>query len=148
MRRATAARASNAIARPTCGTAQHRATTAPRMSRLQVPLEREAAARPRQPSNAQTEGRCHDCAMIHGPDVNGHGRCAVRSNMEDIVRERVTLDSLAHSIYPSEASKNRMLWITNRSKASNRSKERQHATQSKCRLARRPQDGQRLDFHR
>src|SRR5258708_2108865 len=25
--------------------------------------------------------------MIHGPDGSGHGRCVVRLNMEDIVRE-------------------------------------------------------------
>src|SRR5260370_439958 len=93
--------------------------------------------------HARTEIR-----QAKGQSSHGNGRCAVRSNMEDIVRERATLDSLARSIYPSEASKNRILWITNRSKASNRSKERQHATQSKCRLARRPQDGQGLDFHR
>src|SRR6267378_2294183 len=35
--------------------------------------------------------------------------------------QRATLDSLARSIYPSEAPKNRILWITNRSKASNQS---------------------------
>src|ERR1700757_1585384 len=25
---------------------------------------------------------CHDCAMIHGPDGSGHGRCTVRSSKE------------------------------------------------------------------
>jgi len=37
--------------------------------------------------------------------------------MEDMVRD-ATLDSFARSIYPSEASKNRILWITNCSKFS------------------------------
>jgi lipoyl-dependent peroxiredoxin len=88
--------------------------------------------------------------MIHGLDGSGHGRCAVQSSIEDMfcdeglstasgiqytLREQIQYTrgsnmSLSEAIYPSEQSKNRILWIKNHSEVTKHS--RRHIMQRKA----------------